>query len=431
MSKSEASPLEAWEWADKGTSLAKTGLLEEAIPCYQQALRINPNYAEAHHNLGLAYYYLGKLEEAVGEYKQALRIAPNCAEAHNSLGQTYYFLNKLEESVEEYKQALRIAPNYAEAHNNLGLSYRAQREFEEAIAEYQHALRVNPNYVEAHCNLGVVYRVQGKLDDAMREWQQALGINPNLAELHNNLANIYYERREIEEAIREYQQALKIDPKHFDAYYNLAVTYEAAGKVGDAIACYQRFIELAPAQAASLVSKAKESMRRLARNMNNSDSDREAKPGIIAHRLALPDDQDLIERSLADPTGSAGRFRKDVHFYPTKPTARSLRKGSASEGKIGETLTYDPKTKVPYPVLWVASERARKAGFGAPALTVHIRDEDLRRALDEPDQWEMICPKCKERVSLRVLLDTGRYNAIDLTELFCPCGEVQMMLEQI
>ena len=431
MSKSEARPLEAWEWADKGTSLAKTGLLEEAIPCYQQALRINPNYAEAHQNLGLAYYYLNRLEESVEEYKQALRIDPNYAKAHDSLGQTYYFLNRLEESVEEYKQALRIDPNYAEAHNNLGVSYRAQGKFEEAITEYRQALRLNPNYTEAHCNLGVVYSVQGKLDDATREYQRALRINPNHAGLHNNLANIHYERREIDQAITEYQRALQIDPNKFDAYYNLAVAYEAAGKVREAIGCYQRFIELAPAQVSSLVSKAKESMRGLAENTNKSDSDREAKPGVIAHRLALPDDQDLMERSSEDPTGSAGRFRKDVYFYPTKPTDRSLRKGSASEGKTGETLTYDPETKVPYPVLWVASERAKKAGFGAPALTVHIRDEDLRRALKEPDNWEMVCPKCNERVSLKIFLDTGRYNPVDFTELFCPCGEVQMMLHRI
>jgi hypothetical protein len=165
--------------------------------------------------------------------------------------------------------------------------------------------------------------------------------------------------------------------------------------------------------------------------MSNSGRDKKARPGVIAYRLALPADQDLIENSLDGPVGSVGVFRKDAHFYPTKPTTRSLRKDSASEGMTGEILTYDPKTKVPYPVLWFASERASKAGLGAPALTVHIKDEDLHRALDEPNQWEMVCPKCKERVSVKALLDTGQYNPIDFTELFCPYEEVQMTLERI
>lgn len=160
--------------------------------------------------------------------------------------------------------------------------------------------------------------------------------------------------------------------------------------------------------------------------------DKEAKPGVIAYRLALPDDKDLIENNLGDPAGSVGRFREGTRFYPTKPTARSLREGSASEGTTGETLTYYTKTKMPYPVLWFASERASKAGLEAPILTVHIKEKDLRRALNEPHKWEMLCPKCKERTSLKALLDTGKYNAIDFTELFCPHdGEVQMILKRI
>jgi hypothetical protein len=157
----------------------------------------------------------------------------------------------------------------------------------------------------------------------------------------------------------------------------------------------------------------------------------EAKPGVIAYRL-LPDDNDLFEHSLDDPPGSAGHFRESTHFYPTEPTARSLRKRSWKGGTTGETVTYDTRTKIPFPVLWFASERAKKAGLGAPTLTTIIKEEDIRRALNEPHKWEMLCPKCKERISLKALLDTGKYNAIDFTELFCPHdGEVQMILKRI
>jgi hypothetical protein len=165
--------------------------------------------------------------------------------------------------------------------------------------------------------------------------------------------------------------------------------------------------------------------------MNNLDKNKKTKPGVIA-TLTVPSDRELIEHSLDDPPGSAGRFREGTRFYPTKPTARSLREGSASEGTTGETLTYYTKTKIPYPMLWFATEGAKKAGLEAPTLTIAIKEKDLRRALNEPHKWEMLCPKCKERTSLKALLDTGKYNAIDFTELFCPhCGKVQMMLKRI
>ncbi len=157
----------------------------------------------------------------------------------------------------------------------------------------------------------------------------------------------------------------------------------------------------------------------------------EAKPGVIAYRT-VPSDKELIEHSLGEPLGSAGHFREGTRFYPTEPTARSLRKGSASEGTTGETLTYYTKTKMSYPVLWFATEGARKAGLGAPVLTIDIKEKDLRRALNEPHKWEMLCPKCKEGVQLKAFLDTGKWNEIDFMELFCPYdGEVQMILKRI
>jgi len=159
------------------------------------------------------------------------------------------------------------------------------------------------------------------------------------------------------------------------------------------------------------------------------DKEKVAIPGTIAYRTA-PGDEELIERNLGESLdGSVGRFREGTRFYPTEPTARSLRKGSLSEGRTGETITYYTKTKVRVPILWFASERARKAGLGAPALTIDIKEKDLRRALKEPYKWEMLCPKCKERANLKALLDTGTWDAIDFRELFCPHdGEVQMTL---
>jgi len=145
-------------------------------------------------------------------------------------------------------------------------------------------------------------------------------------------------------------------------------------------------------------------------------------PGILAYRT-VPGDKDLIE---------SGYFCEGTRCYPTKPTARSLRQGSLSEGTTGETISYDAITRIPYPVFWFATERAKKAGLGAPTLTISIKEKDLYQALRGPHKWEMLCPKCKERVQLKAFLDTGKWNNIDFTELFCPYdAETQMLLRRI
>ncbi len=51
--------------------------LEEAVACYERALAIKPNYAEAHYNLGCALRALGRTDEALAHYRMALAFKPD------------------------------------------------------------------------------------------------------------------------------------------------------------------------------------------------------------------------------------------------------------------------------------------------------------------------------------------------------------------
>ncbi len=77
--------------------------VEEAIEEYKQAIRINPDDAEAHVNLGVAYVKLGMYKEAIEAYKQAIKIDSDYAEAYYMLGVVYVFLNDSGSALEQYK----------------------------------------------------------------------------------------------------------------------------------------------------------------------------------------------------------------------------------------------------------------------------------------------------------------------------------------
>jgi protein O-mannosyl-transferase len=62
-------------------SKADAGLVEEATKCYERALALNPAHVLAHNNLGLIYYHQGKRNDARREYEAALRLDPNCEPA--------------------------------------------------------------------------------------------------------------------------------------------------------------------------------------------------------------------------------------------------------------------------------------------------------------------------------------------------------------
>ena len=85
----------------------------------------------------------GKLDEAIAEYRQAIRLIPDFAEAHNDLGIALKEQGKPDESIAEYRQAIRLKPDLAWAHNNLGNALKEQGKLNEAIAEYREAIRLN------------------------------------------------------------------------------------------------------------------------------------------------------------------------------------------------------------------------------------------------------------------------------------------------
>jgi len=241
--------MEASELSNKGISLANLGLHKEAIDCWQQALRLDPNFAKAHNNLGFAYTKQGRLDEAIGEFKEALKLNPNDAVAHNNLGVAYKDQGRLDEAIGESQEALRLNPNYAEAHNNLGIAYAKQWRHDEAIREFREALRLNPNLVEVHNNLGNAYNDQGRHDEAIGEYQEVLRLNPNDAEAHCNLGNAYGDLGRHDEAIGEYQEALRLDLNLAEAHYNLGLAYYERGRHDEAIGEYKEALRLNPSDA--------------------------------------------------------------------------------------------------------------------------------------------------------------------------------------
>ena len=83
--------------------LSGQGMYKEAIEAFKQAIRIDPDNAYAHCNLGIAYSYSGMYKEGIDALKQATRIKPDYARAHYCLGLFYFSLNDRGSALEQYK----------------------------------------------------------------------------------------------------------------------------------------------------------------------------------------------------------------------------------------------------------------------------------------------------------------------------------------
>src|SRR3989475_377599 len=152
------SPVGQYSW---GLALAQEGKLTEAIEHYTTALRIKPDYADAHINLGIALAQQGKLAEASEHYQQALHSKPDSADAHTNWGLALAQQGKLAEAIDHYRQALQIKPESAEAHIIWGTALADRGRLAEASEHYRQALQIEPDHAAAQSNLLNVLRRLG------------------------------------------------------------------------------------------------------------------------------------------------------------------------------------------------------------------------------------------------------------------------------
>jgi Flp pilus assembly protein TadD len=164
-----------------GVILAGEGKNNEAIAHYRQALSFNPDYAEAHANLGHELLGIGNYGEAYAHLSLALRLKPGQPIAEGDLGTLLAAQGKFEESRVHLEASLRIAPANPNLQGNLCYVLQRLGKPGDAILHCNEALRINPDFVDARYNLATALIDEGKNMEAIAELKKILALKPNYA----------------------------------------------------------------------------------------------------------------------------------------------------------------------------------------------------------------------------------------------------------
>jgi len=194
--------------------------LQRSVECFQEAIRLEPDYAEGHAGLADAYavlaeYGLYPQTELMGHAEKAAR------------------------------RALALDPTLAEAHTSLALIESAQHwRWEEARKHFERAIELNPGYPTAHHWFAYTYLAPtARLDEAWEEVSLAQRLEPLSPGITVACATLRSFQRRFSEAAEYLKSALDLDPSGFRARLYLGRTYGEMGRHDEGIAIMEPMAE--------------------------------------------------------------------------------------------------------------------------------------------------------------------------------------------
>jgi Flp pilus assembly protein TadD/peroxiredoxin len=213
-----------------GAAFSQAGYYNQAIREFTLALETDPDYAEAHYNLGTLYLKQGKADEARRELLRALELRHEYPDALNNLGLLAAQAGDGREAIRYFQQALDQRPDYALALYNLGSVYRRERRFSEAKQALERAVALAPDDPEVNYGIGMLYAQLNDTDRALKYWEQALAIRPDYPEALNNLGVLFLRLGRTTEAREKFRMAIHVSADFDQPYLNLAWLYLAQGE---------------------------------------------------------------------------------------------------------------------------------------------------------------------------------------------------------
>ena len=210
----------------------------------REAIRLNPNHADAHFALGVELYTSGSIAEGIAELREAIRLKPDHADVRYHLAMALMKQRDELTRAEMNRAASSREPVLAETYLDLGKSLIAEGKFTAAVMELREALRLQPTFVEAHASLGVALFNMGDMENAIEEFRTVLKLQPEAGQAHLNLATALMAQHDWPAARTELQEALRLQPNLVQAQYSLGVVLYTMGDIAGAIDAYRQALRL-------------------------------------------------------------------------------------------------------------------------------------------------------------------------------------------
>jgi tetratricopeptide (TPR) repeat protein len=214
------------KYLESGLAYVDKKQYDAAVIQFKKALQVDPNYADAHYQLGLALLRQGNdkqhLTQGYFELNQAAKLDPKNLKARLEMGNLLWARTDFKKAAEQARTVLQQDPNSAEAYALLGTSLFAQKEPAEALEAYNKVIELKPNQASGYMNRGVLYASMRKDAEAEADFKKAISLDPKNLEGYANLSRFYQYKQDLPQAEQVLQQGIKNNPDAPANYLRLA-----------------------------------------------------------------------------------------------------------------------------------------------------------------------------------------------------------------
>ena len=191
--------------------------IAKGIEYFQEAIRIDPNYAQAYAGLANTFFE-SEVWSGMGIGKSGDKVRANTL------------------------KALELDGNLAEAHTLLGwIHFQYDWDWVQAEVEFKRAIELNRNLPSSYVRYAFFLQAMGRHQEALTAIHRSVELDPLSAPNICDEGRILYRARQYQNAVARYQRALELEPGYIPALGRIAEAYEQLGNYDVALAYAEKF----------------------------------------------------------------------------------------------------------------------------------------------------------------------------------------------
>jgi tetratricopeptide (TPR) repeat protein len=189
---------------------------------------------------GLELHRCGLLQEAEDEFEQALRLQHDYADAHVALARLQIEQQRWEDACDSLQLAVAFNPQCTQARSELAVVLAQQGDRDAAMTAVEKLTCTDALPVEVWSRCAKAYKILKEYDRAAHCWQAALRIDPQSADIACQLGYARFLEGNYDAARSAYEGALALDAEHVATMHNLGLLELETGSAKTALALFKR-----------------------------------------------------------------------------------------------------------------------------------------------------------------------------------------------